>query len=62
MFRHKTSTTKQQEQVRFIEYWLKLPYTEDINDYNSCKEFIDTYLNDAALESEEYEELYSKCF
>lgn len=50
----KQSTIDQQEQVRFIEYWLELPYSNNLNNYDQCQEFIDNYLDEAQLSSDEY--------
>lgn len=41
------STERQQAAIEYCEQWLYVEFDGDINDFNDCSLFLNTYLEDA---------------
>ena len=47
--RHKQSTKRQREAVKYTEAWLQIKFNGNINNFYECSAFLETYLDEAKM-------------
>ena len=55
--RNKQSTTRQKGAVKFVEEWLNITFTGNINDFYEVSDFLSEYLDEA---KQMYDEVYNE--
>ena len=50
------STPQQLQDIEYCEKWLYIIFEGNINDYNECSEYIETYLKEAIQTEIDYRE------
>ena len=56
-FRDRQSTAKQKGAVKFVEEWLNITFTGNINDFYEVSDFLSEYLDEA---KQMYDEVYNE--
>ena len=56
--RHKQSTKRQREAVKYTEAWLQIKFNGNINNFYECSAFLEEYLDEAKMREDELTEEY----